>query len=223
MLEHARAECNTPHAWPAGINDAFRVKRRPTYSQSQSHIVHCIRCAAAQIPFFTDTPVLCSPTVCTLQPFEYATCATSDTPRTPHRIEPHTSPKSTAPSPTTAAPPSICDVDIPVLVDAAWTFRLFGREDLDDEELGVENEREEEESTNPICFRLSSAMSAPLAIDSPSDVERVDGLLDIAFLACWYTVEREFGCTSVKALWMRRLDAPLVELSPCFKASRMVP
>lgn len=87
----------------------------------------------------------------------------------------------------------------------------------------MEIERAEEESTNPICFRLSSAMSAPPAIDSPSDVERVDGLLDITLLAYRYAVEGEFGCISVKALSMGTVNVPLVELSPCFKASRMVP
>jgi len=55
--------------------------------------------------------------------------------------------------------------------------------------------REEEERTNPICFKLSSALFDPSlrAVNLPSDVESVDSFLDIALLTCWDTFQRELS------------------------------
>ena len=67
---------------------------------------------------------------------------------------------NTAPSPNTAAPPTIWEVDIPSpAVDAALVFRRFGRA-ADSvffvDESGVDTSRDVEDSTNPICLRLHS-------------------------------------------------------------------
>ena len=65
-----------------------------------------------------------------------------------------TSPTMTALRPNTAAPPKICDVDIPLV--SFFRRRRLGLVVvfLSEREEGVVYEREEEEDTNPICFKL---------------------------------------------------------------------
>lgn len=96
---------------------------------------------------------------------------------TSHLNELHTSPMNTAPSPNTAAPPTICEVDIPPPAEEEdLCFRLLGRAadlaDLVDAD-GVEGSREVEESTNPICFNLIvSELLSPRAIPGQLTLER---------------------------------------------------
>jgi hypothetical protein len=118
----------------------------------------------------------------------------------PHRIELQTRPMKTAPSPTTAAPPRICDVDTPPGYMSFCTLRFFGRVVLGmagyDGKEDWENDRDEEDNTNPICFKLSLALLVTLGqspVDVPSDIESVNSLLNIALLTRWDSLQLEFG------------------------------
>jgi hypothetical protein len=91
-------------------------------------------------------------------------------------------------------------VDAPPVFGSFDTLRFFGRVVFDvagyNGREGWENDREEEDNTNPICFKLSLALLVTLGqspVDVPSDIESVNSLLNIALLTRWDSLQLEFG------------------------------
>ena len=75
-----------------------------------------------------------------------------------------TSPTKTAPSPTNATAPIVVDDNQGDEATAAWRLRGLVWRRFDD---GSERkEREEEDSTNPICFRLGPIVSGSVKVPS---------------------------------------------------------